>query len=181
MQCCSLHKDANGRILWIFIALVLITKNAWSATDGGLGSSSEGTSVITIVKQDAVQITGIDNLEMGIRGGSLSTDLSVSDAVCVFSSTAGYNLTVTSANNDFILTDAGASTDIPYSLEWTTSASTQTLLYNTALLGLTGDSNSLDCGGSTNATISVSLTPASFNAAEPGSYQDTVTILVQPE
>jgi len=181
MQCFSLHNNINSQVLWIVVLLLVCLSSAWSQSDGSLGSTSEGTSVITIVKEDAVQITGVDNLEMGIRGGSITTNLSVSDAVCVFSSTGGYSLTVTSANAAFILSDVGSSTDIPYTLEWTTSVSTQTLAYNTALQGLTGDSNSLDCNGSTNATLSVSLTPASFNNADPGSYQDTVTLLVQPE
>ena len=180
MQCRSLQKQNVRLFLLTSLVLVLYSTSALAQEDGELDSTSEGTSEITIIKQDAVQITGINDIDMGISA-VLSEDQSVSDDVCVFSSTGGYNLTVTSANNGFLLSDSNTSTDIAYSLEWITTASTQLVGYGSQVTGFVGDSNSLDCSGSTNASFRVTIVTTNFNSADPGTYTDTMTLLVQPE
>ena len=71
-------------------------------------------------------------------------------------------------------------TDIPYSLEWITDVTTS-VVYNNTIVGLIGDSQSITCNGTSNAIFQITVTPAAFNAAAPGSYQDTLTLLVAPE
>ncbi len=171
--------DNRYNLAAVSLLLTFFNTSVWSATDGSLGDSSEGTSVITIIKDDAVQISGVDDLEMGIRG-SLTEAQSVSDDLCVFSSTGAYNLTVSSANFFFALTDSNTNTNIIYSLTWTTDT-TRAITINTALTSIIGDASSLDCSGGTNASLGVTILPANFNSADPGSYRDTVTLLIQPE
>jgi len=153
--------------------------NTLAATDGTLGSSSEGTSVITIIKEDAVLITKVDDLFMGTRSVLTQNQVNA-DAVCVFSSTGSYNLIITTSNGSFALGSDTTTTEIPYSLAWITN-STVPVTYNTPIVGLVGDSRSIDCNGTTNAIFQITVTPAAFNPADPGSYQDTLTMLVQPE
>jgi hypothetical protein len=141
--------------------------------------TSTGTSIINIAKQNAVQITDVDDLNLG-TAGSLSATATQSDSVCVFSSTGAYNITLSSANGSFILSDTNTTTDIAYSVDWTVGTAT-TAVYNAPITGLVGDSNAIDCGATTNASFAVSVTAANFNAADPGNYTDTLTLLVQPE
>lgn len=159
--------------------LTLATGMATAATDGSLASTSSGTSVITMTKQDAVQISGIDDINLGIRGNLSATEVG-SDSLCVFSSTGAYSIVVTSSNGSFELMDSNNTTAIPYSVDWIV-ASTRAVSYNTPLAGLIGNSTAVDCEGNTNATFQVSVEAADFNSAEPGDYRDTLTLLVTPE
>jgi len=131
--------------------IAAMTGNAVAATDGTLGGTSEGTAVINISKQNAVKITNLDDI----------------------------NLVMTSANDGFSMAATGTTTTIDYSVEWEANL-TSDLTYNSMLPGLIGDSTDVDCNGQTNATFTISIEPNAFNAAEPGSYTDTLTMLVQP-
>ncbi len=163
----------------LIASLTAMSGTAMAATEGTLGATSTGTSIINIAKGNAVQITNLDDINLGAQG-NLTATATQSDDVCVFSSTGGYNITLTSANGAFELADINTTTSIPYSVDWI-AGTTTTAGYNTAITGLTGDSSAVDCDGSTNATFSVSVTAPDFNAADPGTYTDTLTMLVQPE
>lgn len=155
-------------------SVVLASGSAIAASDGTLGLTSTGTSVVTIIKENAVQISNVNDLDLGTHS-SLAANAVAADDVCVFSSTTGYNLTVTSANGVFELQDGAEA--IPYDLSWNTAPVTE----GGVMSGLTGDNSSLNCGGGTNAAFEVTVAAADFNGAEPGSYTDTLTLLVQPE
>jgi len=165
----------------VLVACILYfpSMNTLAASDGTLGSRSEGTSIINIIKTEAVLITKIDDLFMGSRGVLINNQVNA-DAVCVFSSTGSYNLVITTNNGSFQLESSQTLTDIPYSLEWITTYSTP-VVYNNIINGLIGDRRSVDCNGTTNAIFQITVTPAAFNSAQPGNYQDTLTFLVQPE
>lgn len=155
---------------------VVVSGSAVAATDGTLGLTSTGTSVVTIIKENAVQISNVNDLDMGTHS-ALAADASANDDVCVFSSTSGYNITVSSANGALELQDAATTTPVPYALTWDTAPVT----LGSTITGLTGDNTSLNCGGGTNANFAVTVASADFNAAAPGTYTDTLTLLVQPE
>ena len=163
----------------LIASLTAMTGSAIAATQGTIGNTSTGTSDININKGNAVQITDVDDIDLG-TSGNLSATATQSDSVCVFSSTGAYNVTVTSSNGSFILTDTNTTTDIVYTVDWTVGT-LAAVTYNTAITGLVADSTAIDCGATTNATFTVSVAAAAFNAADPGSYTDTLTLLVQPE
>lgn len=163
----------------VLASLTAMSGSAFAATQGQLGATSTGTAIINISKGNAVQITNLDDINLGAQG-NLTATATESDDVCVFSSTGGYNITLTSTNGVFELTDANTTTSIPYSVDWI-AGTTTTAVYDTAITGLTGDSTAVDCNAGTNATFSVSVTAPDFNAADPGNYSDTLTMLVQPE
>jgi hypothetical protein len=159
--------------------MAVLSFNLQAATDGALGSTSEGTSIVTIIKEDAVLISDVDDLFLGTRGALFENQVNA-DAVCVYSSTGSYNLSITTTNGAFSLQSANTTTDIAYSLEWITEEATS-VAYNSPVIGLIGDSRSINCNGTTNALFQITVTPATFNAAAPGNYQDTLTLLVAPE
>lgn len=166
---------ANTNILRIsqFVVATLM----WMITFNA--AASETTSVVTIVKPDTVRISNVDDLVLGTFS-SLSASLSVSDDVCVYSTSGAYGLIVTSTNGTFALKDIGTSTLIPYLIDWQVSA-TNSVTYGTPLTGLTGNANNISCDGTTNASFEATVTAADFNAADPGGYSDTITFLIQPE
>lgn len=153
---------------------------ALAATDGTLGLTSEGESLITLIKQNAVQITDVADLNLGTFA-TATADVVGSDNVCVFSSTGGYNVEIDgSVAGTFELDSAGDK--LAYSVTWAANGgAAAAVTAGTPITGLTGDSTSLNCGGGTNATFEVTVAQAAFNAADPGTYTDTLTLTVRPE
>jgi hypothetical protein len=156
-----------------------MTGYAMAGTNGAMGTTSSGKSVLHMGKPNVVMISDLDDIDLG-TAGALSSTVSASDDVCVFSSTGAYNITFTSANGAFELKDSNTTTNISYEIEWT-AGTTSNVLYNTPLNGLIAVGNSVVCSSLTNASFAVSVTAANFNAADPGNYTDTLTLLVQPE
>ena len=166
--------------LALVATLSVMVGSVSAATDGSLGATSTGTSGVSVIKESTVQITGLADIDLG-TAGFLSSDASASDDVCVFSSSGSYSVTVTSANGSFILADALTATDIAYDLTWTVAATPQTLVHNSASSAVVGDQTDPTCGSVPNANFEVSVPTAGFNAAEPGTYIDTLTLVVSPE
>ncbi len=171
-------KTFNKTLLVAALTLSGFSFTASAATDGTLGATSTGTSIVTLVKDNAVQITNVADLDLG-TASSLAVDAVASDAVCVFNSTATYSINITSANGAFNLTNAGET--MPYAVTWATTGAAAPVAYNSDLGGNLGDRTSPTCGGGTNATFEVTVAAADFNAALPGSYGDTLTLVVTPE
>jgi len=167
----------NVKLLFVASAIA-VSGSALAATDGTLGATSQGSSVVTIIKDNAVQISNVNDLDLGTHA-TLAADAVASDSVCVFSSTAGYRVTASNVSGTFELVD-GANT-IGYALTWTAGGPAAAMTNGTAITGLTGDNTSLTCSGGTNATFEATVTSAAFNAAAPGTYTDTITLLVEPE
>jgi len=122
----------------LIASVTAMTGSVFAATDGDLGATSTGTSIINISKDNAVQITNVDDIDLGTQG-NLTATATQSDDVCVFSSTGGYAITLTSANGSFDLKSGATTTDIPYSIDWT-AGTTTTASYGTTMTGWVGDS-----------------------------------------
>jgi len=157
----------------------VMTTSSMAASHGTLGSTSKGISHITIGKADAIATASVDDIYLG-KAASLNETTTTSDGVCIFTSTGAYEITFYSSNGAFKLNSNDTTSNIPYSINWSTTESSNNAIYNTAITNLIGDSTSLDCNASTNAVISISVTAPSFNAAEPGDYSDVLTLLLKP-
>jgi len=165
--------------LAVLASALVASGSVMAAQDGTLGLSSEGESLVTIIKENAVQITNVADLDLGTHA-TLAADQSANDDVCVFNSTAAYKITVSSANGAFVLKDGAE--EIPYAVAWAANGGAAVpLAHGAALGGLAGDQASLDCNAGTNANFSATVASADFNAAAPGTYTDTLTLLVEPE
>ena len=171
---------ALNKTLLVAALSVFSTGSVIAASDGTLGSTSTGSADVLIIKDDAVNLTNVGDLDLG-QFSSVAADISASDDVCVFNSTASYRVTVTSANSAFELRNGADS--IPYELTWQDSvaAAASPLVHAAAFGGQSGDRSSPTCGGSTNATFEVTVASADFNSAAPGTYSDTLTLMIEPE
>jgi len=162
------------------VAGSVMTGSTVAATVGSLGSISTGSSVIYLDKQNVVVATDISDIHMGLAG-SLTSTVTASDDVCVYTSTGAYSLNISSSNGSFYLNDDNVTTDIPYSVEWGTDSTVDSVKYNTDISGLVGNSQSITCNELPNALLSVSVSAPDFNAAEPGNYTDTLTLNFRAE
>jgi len=154
---------------------------AGAATQGTLGTDSTGTSDIILIKDNAVQISDVGNIDLGTES-TLAADKTGSDSVCVFASTGSYHLTVSGARAAFTLEGPTATDLIPYGVTWQVGAGTpETILpgLKSVGVGYAGDATSLNCNGGTNATFAVAVDAVGFNAAAPGTYTDTLTLFVE--
>lgn len=172
-------KALNKTLLVAAITLTGSSFTSFAATDGALGETSEGTSVVTIIKENVVQISNVDDLNLG-SFSSLTADMSAFDEVCVFNSTSSYSVTVDSANTAFELRNGSEA--IPYAVSWTSQANPAvTVAQGVGLAGNLGSRNSPNCNGGTNASFEVQVSAADFNSAIPGTYTDTLTLMIEPE
>jgi spore coat protein U-like protein len=155
-------------------SFLIFSGSALAATDGALGATSSGSSVVTVIKQNAVQISNVDDLTFPSLAVMDGTNNSLDDDVCVFNSTGSYAVTVTSNNPNFELLNG--TNAIGYGVTWNGVDAT-----TGQLTGLTGDSTSTNCSGGTNANFEVTVSVADFNSAAPGTYTDTLTLAIVPE
>ncbi len=173
-------KRAKHVACLIVVAGSVVTGSTVAATAGSLASTSIGTSVISLDKHEVVIATDISDLHMGLAG-SLSSTVTASDDICVYTSTGAYSLSISSSNGSFYLNDNNATTDIPYSVDWGTGSTDEAVTYNTDISGLIGNSHSMNCNELPNAQLSVSVSAPDFNAADPGTYTDTLTLNFRAE
>jgi len=156
----------------------------------GLGGTS-GTreidsdfSITITVNGSLVRITSVDNIALGTY--AQSGNVIANERFCVYSQTGNYALTVSSTNQDnsgnFNLLNTVSSTLLPYSLSFIDSGSGQgtSAVSNLALSG-SGDSSSETCGGTNNATLTLTIDEQGLQASETGSYSDTINLTIAPE
>jgi hypothetical protein len=160
---------------------VLMGGSAVAATDGVLGSTSSGTTTVSITKTERVAISGMSDIALPpwSTGGPSPTG---STGGCVFSTTGRYRVTASSANTtgaDFRLSNG--LDFIVYSVEWIDAAGLTSMTAGTALTGRTGDAISQTCGGTLPANVVVKIDVGPMQAAASGAYTDTLTVLVAPE
>ncbi len=143
---------------------------AYAATQGSVGSSSTGTSVISVVVSPLARITAIDDVTFGTWSGSGA--LSATDDVCVWTTGGAFTL-------------ADGSNEVSYSVTWDDvagSSSGASLTAGTGLSGQTSSATSTDCtGGSMTATLGVSIAEGDLSGAPSGNYSGTLTLVIAPE
>ncbi len=171
----------------IIIALVTILgtftcTGAFAASQGSIGSTSTGTTDISLTIDPLVRITGMSDIGLGTFNGT--DDISGTDDVCVYSNTSG-NYMITASDGDadgFKLVNGGAS--IVYEVKWNDQdADTTALVDGTQFATAQNNASTTtsDCGGGTNATIKIAVTAANMLLVVPNVYTATLTILVEPE
>ena len=166
-------------------SLVAASGTALAATDGTLGATSTGTTDITMQVDDAVMITGLEDMPLGAYTGTAA--LTGATAFCVYrNGTGNYDVTLTSANSTTTAFQA-VNVDgdvVPY-----------TVIYNDAPIPVggtalasgvispapfVGNGASRTCGGADNASLQVTFAQTVLDAAPTGSYSDTLTVLIAP-
>lgn len=134
---------------------------------------------------EAVRVSSLTNVDFGTYSGT--GDVSEVREFCVYSNNAGaaYNVTLSSPQQNagaFFVENPGATASIGYTL-WFKDDVTPgkgTAVGLGAISGV-GDNSAHDCGGGTNAKLTVDLLETSMQVAATDDYSDTVTLLVAPE
>ena len=171
-----------GLVGLVSLGALLLSTAATAATDGTLGLTSTGTTVVSIVKGDTAQITGLTDIVLVPWSTGDPAPVGSANA-CVYTSTGLYQMTATSANGvgpTFRMTDGLAFID--YAVGWNDGAAGLQVASNgVALLGQVGDAASTTCGGATPASVQVNITVANMNGAPTGAYGDTLTVIIAPQ
>jgi hypothetical protein len=135
---------------------------------------------------DKAKISALTDLAFGTL--STSTDTTVSENVCAYSTTNGYTVTATGDGTASAFTLAGPSFALPYEVRWaaTPSANSGTALTaGTASSSFTHPSNlQQSCGGggpASSATLLVIVRATALGSARAGSYTGKLTISIAPQ
>jgi hypothetical protein len=164
-------------------ALGLLSGQALAATDGTLGATSTGTSLVSLSISQVFKITGLADIALGAFG---TTDMTGNSDACIYTNTAGgaYHVKVTddSGTGGFALKTAGGST-VPYTVKWNSAAGTTgnaAVTYNTDLAGTNANTTSQTCAGGKNANVAVNVLATDLTAAAAGNYSTTLSVLIEP-
>jgi hypothetical protein len=134
---------------------------------------------------DKAKVSVLTDLAFGAL--STSTDTTVSENLCAYSSTNGYTVTAAGNGTASAFTLTGPSFALPYEVRWagTPSATSGTsLTAGTASSGFTHPSSlQQSCGGggpASSATLLVTIRATSLGSARAGSYSGLLTISIAP-
>lgn len=172
---------------WCSILLsscVCLPTHAYAATDGSLGSSSEGSTYVTLSIPNIVRISGISDLSFGAYGGSGSPSLD--DDICIYeNNTSGtYKVTAHGSGTSSAFTVTDGSNLIAYAVRFnnvTGTTSNFPLTTNVTSSTLSGaNSASQTCGGGNNANFQVTLQKADLLKVPAGTYSGTLTLVIEP-
>lgn len=160
-----------------------VVSSAFAATDGTLGSTSQGDLDISLSIANLIQISNFSDLALGAYSGT--GDLEGNDDLCVYRNNAGgqYTITATASEGSFKVV-AGAE-EIPYAAYFNDVTGTTgeiPLAYSTATATQSGANTvSADCSsGGLRANVHVKVLEADLQAAEPGSYSGTLILTANP-
>lgn len=175
-------KNFNKVLTGAALVASLFACNAMAATDGTLGSTSSGSSKVTLSVADRVQITKMSDIALGTWSGS--GNLTGSTSYCVYRSGGdNYSVSATTDQSNFSVYSPTTKDSIPFtaSVTDTVNNTTAALSYGTATTAALKGSTSLTCGGGTNGKLSVTFAQSDLQKASSGTdYQATVTLLVKP-
>ncbi len=158
-----------------------------AATDGGLNSTSTGTSDISITINDSVRITGLDDIGFPAYGGSDTGAINQGDAFCVYRNGGdGYSITASNpGGTEFDLVGAADGDSLQYTLsvsEDDDASDDSAVSYNTATSFVSG-SVFTDCSDETdgtNAAFDIRITEQELRDSTSGAYTGTLQLLLSP-
>ena len=193
--------DRLNKIFHVAILSIAMATPVFAQTDGSLGSTSTGTSDISVTINELAMVTKVNNLAApssysgAVDGNGNGFDMA--DDVCIYTnaSTGSYRVTLEgnydsagAAGTDFYVRGGTSGDTILYSVAWNDVRATNTgetaATASSAITGQTGYSDELDCGGATetdtNARFRVTMTQADMLAKRADTYTGTLTILIAP-
>ena len=132
------------------------------------------------------RITGLQDLNAGTWSGAAGDVDVIDGTICVYKTPPNRNYRVTAtgtgAGGSFVAT-SGANT-LTYQVAWKGSSGAggafTNLTAGTSQRFNNAASNTLGCGGSYNAAMRIRFLNTALSVAQPGTYSDTVTIVISP-
>lgn len=173
-------------LCYALIASLILITSVIAATDGNNGATSTGTSQIQLTKGDGVRISDLQDFYFG-SGTTLPGPQF--DDICIYSTTGSYTLTASSNGNgsggaQFRMINTTSTEHVRYYVEFRDDTFSQTgtgLAHNVAsAIYNNADTVSDICSGGVNSRLILRIDAPTFNTATPGTYTDTLTLLVQP-
>jgi hypothetical protein len=170
--------------------LLAISGPTLAATDGSLGATSTGSTSVSVEIPSRVQITSLQDIDLG--SVDPSTEAKGSTNACIYSnqpaaggSGGGYQVTVSGsgAGNAFTVADGGNT--LTYTAFWkndTAAGDGTGVTSGAALTNQDGaDTSSTSCSNTgLNAKFTVVFSQTALQAAAPGTYTGTATIVIAP-
>lgn len=170
---------------FLIAACALLIPTLARAADGTLGTTSTGTSTVSVTVPNLVLITDVGNLALGTWSGS--GDEEGDDDVCIYTNKAAatYFVTASGSGAASAFTLASGGNTLAYEVYFNDQSGTtgETQLTTTVKSGAqTGaDTTDQDCnGGGLNANFHVVIPEANLLAAPSGAYSGTLTLLIEP-
>lgn len=165
--------------LWFVMLVVLSVPNGLAQSN-----SATATTTVSISIPAQVLVTQIEPFVLGNWSGA--GPMSGEQAVCVWSSTGGYNITATTTEGGSRFSMLGANNRmLDYSVHWNSGAGYQELVSGQSLAGQSTSSRSADCSNGTEASerpfLKVLVAEADLDAAKAGAYSDVLEILIAVE
>lgn len=171
--------------VWLLLGIFLYPLSLFGANDGSLGMTSTGTVDVSLSISSLVQISGLSDITLNVS--DTSSNATGNTSACIYTNVGSgtYNVTVTSANalaGVFRVKDSGDNY-VVYTADWNDEDATggTALVSGTPLVNQTGANTSqANCGGTPNARLNITFLAANLLLATPGTYTDTITIVVAP-
>jgi len=176
----------------IFLRNLLLIMLALGFSSHTLAQSNSAESEISIVVGESVKISNVDDWLLGVYTATDTVNFLTPlfrDDQCVFSSTGAFRITINGqhSNSSFLMESQNGDT-MAYRMliNYRRNGGNRFTFVNTpATFNNIDGASTLDCSDSPNPGWNLRfytyVLGASFNAAPPGIYQDTLTLLVAPE
>ncbi len=157
----------------------------------GLGGSSGSVADTDNFRADLrvssiVRVTNLNNVNLGTYTGG--GNINAIESFCVYSNndTAAYGIQVSSPNQDasdnFYLVNGGLSAAVPYTLYFKADlAAGPGSEVQSAILSGNGNNAAVNCGGSDNSKLTITILASDMNLVPADSYSDTLTVLISPQ
>jgi len=152
-----------------------------------LHAANPSTATISVTIPALVQISGLSDITLAPT--NFGSPVTGATTICIYTNVitplGSYYITATSANaSSGLFRVANGANHITYSAFWnSTSSPTQTVSLSSGVKTaqqLGGDSSSLTCGGTPDANFNISISSSNVAGVLPGTFTDTVTIVVSP-
>lgn len=148
---------------------------------GGVGISP------AVAASNKVRVTQLSDVSFGLVTNTMS-DSSNSQSLCIYSDTAssGYNVRAIGSGSGGAFTLSSASSNLPYDVEWNSTAGQSNgaaLTPNVALSGQVSQAKQQTCnsGPATSASLIVIIRSAALTSADAGFYSGDLTLVIGPE
>ena len=171
-----------GKALAVATFATFAAGNAFAEIQGTLGPTSQGSIDITLTIDPLVQISALDDIDLGNYTGA--ANMTGADDLCVYSNTGAYQITATGNGAGLAFHLIGTSATVPYTVEWADAAGAGTgdaLTTNTPLTGQSGTITTPNCDGGNNARVIVTANSTDIAPAPAGNYVGVLTLVVAPE
>lgn len=180
----SMEKVFRGVALGSLAAAMSIAAQA--ATDGSLGATSTATMGVQVDIPSLVRVHGVADVDFGTYTGTAIAGQNV--PFCVWGNVATYDITVSSANESagaFRMLDSVSGDFVGYDVLFSATddaSAGAAVTSGTTISGSATASNNLAVCDTTNDNAAVFLTvpEANMQTVTPGTYNDTMTLLVEP-